>query len=222
MKPVNLRRRRPRRRAAICSIVAALFALGVLGCGCGGGGDAATTTAASPATTSTTPARDGGDARPVDSAGADGATPGGEPREDRSRRNSGADKGGGGKGPEREAAPAREEGGDEAAAVPPGQRQGVVRRAQAACPKGLAAGVCRQTAEKYAAADPGPADPASAPGECTNVMSRPECEALLTAQQAAAEAGGESINVEKCLREPTPRCEAVLGPVLEQQQAGSR
>jgi len=53
-------------------------------------------------------------------------------------------------------------------------------------------------------------------------MSRPECEALLAAQRAAAEREGSSVSVQECLRTRTRKCEEVLGPELERQYAASQ
>jgi hypothetical protein len=49
-------------------------------------------------------------------------------------------------------------------------------------------------------------------------MSRAECEEVLAAQRAAAEAGA-SIDVRECVQHPTPRCEEILRPILEAQRA---
>lgn len=56
------------------------------------------------------------------------------------------------------------------------------------------------------------------PSDCLKAMSREQCEAL-----AAAEKGGhgESVNLEECIDNPTPRCEEVLRPVYEEQVAAS-
>jgi hypothetical protein len=50
-------------------------------------------------------------------------------------------------------------------------------------------------------------------------MGKAECETTLTAQKEAAESAGASFDVQACLAHPTPRCEAVLRPFLEQQRA---
>jgi hypothetical protein len=53
-------------------------------------------------------------------------------------------------------------------------------------------------------------------------MSRETCEAMFAAQKAAAERPDESVNVDECLQNPTPRCEAVLGRIVEEQYAASQ
>ena len=60
----------------------------------------------------------------------------------------------------------------------------------------------------------------TAPSDCSKVMSKSECEALLSAQKAAAES--PSFSVDECLADPTPACEAVLRPILEQQKAAQQ
>jgi hypothetical protein len=60
------------------------------------------------------------------------------------------------------------------------------------------------------------------PRDCLEIMSRAECEAMFTAQQAAAQQAGHPIDVNECLKHPTPRCRALLEPVLEAQYAASQ
>jgi hypothetical protein len=94
--------------------------------------------------------------------------------------------------------------------------QAAVRKAKASCPRGLSPAQCEETVKQYGSAAPGPTVPASTADDCVAVMGQAECEALLAKQQAAAKEG-ESVSVDECLREPTPRCEAVFGPVIKQQ-----
>jgi hypothetical protein len=58
-------------------------------------------------------------------------------------------------------------------------------------------------------------------GDCLQTMSRADCEALLTAQKAAAQRSGTPVNVDDCMRNPTPRCEEVLSQMFEEQRAAS-
>jgi hypothetical protein len=58
------------------------------------------------------------------------------------------------------------------------------------------------------------------PEDCTQAMSKEECEATLKAQKAGE--GTYSVDVEECLDNPTPRCEEVLRPFFEQQQAAQQ
>lgn len=57
------------------------------------------------------------------------------------------------------------------------------------------------------------------PRDCLKTMSKEECEAVLSAQQAAR-GRDESVDLEKCVDNPTPKCEAVLRPILEAQRSG--
>jgi hypothetical protein len=59
------------------------------------------------------------------------------------------------------------------------------------------------------------------PGDCLKVMSRKECEELLSTQRAEREHDG-SVNPEECVDNPTPECEAALRPILEAQRAAAR
>lgn len=58
------------------------------------------------------------------------------------------------------------------------------------------------------------------PEDCAQAMSREQCEATLKAQRASE--GTYSVDVEECLDNPTPRCEEVLRPLFEQQQAAEQ
>jgi hypothetical protein len=55
------------------------------------------------------------------------------------------------------------------------------------------------------------------PRDCVKARSRAQCKELIAAQAAAAKEVGESVDVEKCIEEPTPRCEAALRKVAEEQ-----
>jgi hypothetical protein len=59
------------------------------------------------------------------------------------------------------------------------------------------------------------------PSDCLKTMSKGECEKLLTSQQSAA-ADDDSVDLEKCLKNPTPKCEAALRPILEAQRGPRR
>lgn len=59
------------------------------------------------------------------------------------------------------------------------------------------------------------------PSDCLEVASRAECQALVAAQ-AAAEQAGESVNVQQCISDPTPQCEAALRQIVENQNAASQ
>jgi len=59
-------------------------------------------------------------------------------------------------------------------------------------------------------------------GDCTEVLTKPECEAVRAAQKQAAEAPDSILmsgaEFKECLKNPTPRCEELLGPLLERQR----
>lgn len=59
------------------------------------------------------------------------------------------------------------------------------------------------------------------PADCMRVKTQSECEELAAAQESARR-HDESVNVEKCIENPTPHCEEVLRPVLEAQGATPR
>jgi hypothetical protein len=77
----------------------------------------------------------------------------------------------------------------------------------------------RATCAEMAKPAEAPSQRIEEPDDCLQVMSRDECEALVAAQQAARY--GESVNLEECIENPTPRCEEVLRSVLEAQEAAS-
>jgi hypothetical protein len=91
------------------------------------------------------------------------------------------------------------------------------RRLAKICPRGLTRAECRSVVKQLAKASP--SHRMNEPRDCLEVMSRDECEALA---RALADARTGSVNVEECVRNPTPHCEEVLGPVLEAQYAASQ
>jgi hypothetical protein len=94
----------------------------------------------------------------------------------------------------------------------------VKRELAEACPKGMSEKGCQAYVEGSNAASTTKSTPVSDPGDCTEVMSKSECEELLEQQKAAAQDSG-SVNVEECLAHPTRHCEEVLREDLERQQA---
>jgi hypothetical protein len=85
------------------------------------------------------------------------------------------------------------------------------------CPAGVTVAQCESLAEEVAEKDGSSAPPMEKPNDCLEVMSRAQCEALLAAQQAAAESGNKPVNIERCLEDPTPRCREVLESMAEDQ-----
>lgn len=83
------------------------------------------------------------------------------------------------------------------------------------CSQGLARAKCKSVARDLA--EPSPSHTMDSPRDCLAVMSKEECESLAKAVTGAPTGG--SVNVEECLKNPTPHCEEVLGPVLEAMHA---
>lgn len=100
-------------------------------------------------------------------------------------------------------------------------REVVKRKLEKSCPPDVDRASCEAMVEGFLAADGKPKGRAvSRPEDCTRAMSKEECEATLKAQKASE--GTYSVGVEECLDNPTPRCEEVLRPLFEQQQAAER
>lgn len=98
-----------------------------------------------------------------------------------------------------------------------------IKVAKKHCPSGLSAAQCGALAEAFIKAnEAGSPHPLNEPRDCLEVMSRENCEAMFAAQAAAAESPHSSVDVDECVRNPTPRCEAVLGRVFEEQYAASQ
>lgn len=79
------------------------------------------------------------------------------------------------------------------------------------CPQGLSRAECKSVARDLA--EPTPSHTMDSPRDCLAVMSKEECESL--AKAVTDTPTGGSVNVEECVKNPTPHCEEVLGPVLE-------
>jgi hypothetical protein len=104
----------------------------------------------------------------------------------------------------------------------PAHRRALGRRAAKDCPAGLSAEQCGALVEAYGAARGANPTTLNGPGDCRQVMSQADCEAMLTAQKEAAEAAGTPLSVEECIQNPTPRCEETLRPMFEEQQAAGQ
>lgn len=88
-----------------------------------------------------------------------------------------------------------------------------------ACPSGISRSECETLVTGYQQTKDKPSHPVQEPEDCLKAMSRGECERLLEGQQEAAEKEGVSIDVQQCLRNPTPRCEEILRAAFEAQVA---
>jgi hypothetical protein len=98
------------------------------------------------------------------------------------------------------------------------RREKAERKLKEHCPPDADKASCEVLVEGFLAAKGKSAGHAvDEPGECTQAMSEEECERTLKAQKASE--GNYSVDVEECLADPTPRCEEVLRPLFEQQQA---
>jgi hypothetical protein len=93
------------------------------------------------------------------------------------------------------------------------------KKAAKDCPAGVTAVQCGTLVEAFAKGKRSHPHPVTKASDCLRVMSRENCEALLSAQKAAAEQSHDPVNVEDCMRNPTPRCEEVLKQVFEEQRA---
>ncbi len=98
------------------------------------------------------------------------------------------------------------------------RREEAERKLKEHCPPDADTASCEALVEGFLAAKGKSTGSAvNEPGDCTQAMSEEECERTLKAQKASE--GNYSVDVEECLANPTPRCEEVLRPLFEQQQA---
>jgi hypothetical protein len=98
------------------------------------------------------------------------------------------------------------------------RRRQVKRKLEQECPPDADAASCEAMVDGFIAGRGDPkAKPLNDPEDCTQTRSEEECETDLRAQKAAEDT--YSVDVEECLDNPTPRCEAVLRPFFERQQA---
>ena len=102
------------------------------------------------------------------------------------------------------------------------KRRALGRKAAKSCPSGLDAAQCGMLVEAFAKQDETDPHALNEPRDCVEAMSQANCEAMLTAQKAAAEHSTAPVSVDECVSNPTPRCEAVLGPMFEEQRAASQ
>jgi hypothetical protein len=97
----------------------------------------------------------------------------------------------------------------------PRDQRSIERVAAKHCPKGIDLAQCKALVEGSKQTQDSPSYVVAEPSDCVKAMGQAECEATYAAQKAAAESAGESVDVQECLRNPTPRCEAILRPVFE-------
>ncbi len=98
------------------------------------------------------------------------------------------------------------------------RRQQVKRKLERECPPDADDASCEAMVDGFIAGrGDSKGKPLNDPEDCTQTRSEQECERDLRAQKAAEDT--YSVDVEECLDDPTPRCEAVLRPLFERQQA---
>jgi len=188
----------------LLAIVAALVALAASGCG--SGSDSTTVSGGTTGSTS-------GSGSESTAGGKESSTPGSG-----SKKTAGADAkpaGGGSAG---------KADGKTADSTPEKRHAAKVeRKLKKACPKGMDKNTCRAYIESSLEAEKGTnSTRVSGPHDCTQTMSRSQCEELLQQQQQAATEEGSSVNVQQCMAHPTPHCEEVLREEIERQQAAQQ
>jgi len=100
-----------------------------------------------------------------------------------------------------------------------GKKTAAAGEHEARCPPNLTRAQC--AAVVRATTRGAPSNVLNEPRDCLKIMSRAECEALAAELRDAFERS-DSFGFEECLQNPTPKCEEVFGPVLEQQRAASQ
>jgi len=107
-------------------------------------------------------------------------------------------------------------GGGEARALPSGAPVNPKRMAKH-CPATLEAATC-EALTKAAEKSRDGSHEAVATGDCTEVLTKAECEAIYAVRDQAAEAPDSILmsgaEFRECLQNLTPRCEKLLGPLL--------
>ena len=188
----------------LLAIAAALVALAAYGCGSGGD----STTVSGGATGSTS-----GSSSESTAGGKESSSPGGGSKKTAGADAKTADGGSPGKldGKTAESTPEK------------GHAARVKRKLKKACPKGMDENTCRAYIESSLEAEKGTnSTTVSGPHDCTQAMSRSQCEELLQQQKQAAAEEGSSVNVQQCMAHPTPHCEEVLREEIERQQAAQQ
>jgi hypothetical protein len=210
---------RARRRAPQVCALLATFVFALTAFGCGSGGDSSNATEA-----------DGGAAAP--SPGTVAAAPGQRERpEDSPSQSDGKDRKSAGNdagtGPDAGSPTAGGKGGGRSpGAVPgsdqtrtPAQQAAVERQAARNCPKGISLAQCESLVQGSKQAASAPSYTVTQPEDCLKAMSKEQCEAIYRAQKEAADSSSPGANIQACLQNMTPQCEAILRPIFEQQRA---
>jgi len=89
------------------------------------------------------------------------------------------------------------------------------------CPPGLSRKQCGTLVSEAARTRKTPSYAVGGPRDCLKAMSRQQCEATLAEQKTASESG-RSFDVQACMSNPTPSCEAALRPAFEAQAKALR
>ena len=188
--------------------------------GCGSDGNESTATRAAPRSAATAPADDSALAGAKGLAGAQGSD---------ERAGGGSGEVAKAKGTTEKSPPGKQNGegsgGSRGGAAPApaseaGAHRGGSRTANSnsgRCPSGVSRAECEVIAEQVSDT---PSYSVSSVEDCVKAIGKEGCERLLETERAS-QGGSPSIDVNECLKNPTPRCEAALRPILEAEQAAS-
>lgn len=206
--PARRARRRASRAGALLAALTLTFALAAFGCG--SGGDSSTSTEVKGASPDSRGVADAGD---VQSKQAQASSPKQAARSKAGGRRTAA----GGPGTDSPAgSPAQ---GRKGQTRTPAQQAAIERQVAESCPTAADLRQCEALVKGAKQAKSSPSYAVSEPEDCVNAMSREECEATYREQKEAAESAGPGVNVQACLANPTPECEAVVRPIVERQRA---
>jgi hypothetical protein len=100
-----------------------------------------------------------------------------------------------------------------------GKQTAAADEPKASCPTTLTRAQC--AAVVRATTEGAPSNVLDEPRDCLKIMGRAECEAL-AAKLRDVFKHSNTFSFDECLQNPTPKCEEVFGPVLEQQRAASQ
>lgn len=197
----------PRVRGKLAPSVAMLALSVAVASGCGSGGEGSAATQAESSSASTTTAGAGHESGKRGGASSDGKVAGVKTGDSSRRKEDGAS-----------ASPAAD---STHTAGPQARGKGnhVARSNSGRCPSGVSRADCEAIAEQRVGDSP--SSTVSSPEDCVKAIGRQQCEQLLE-REAASKGGGASIDVNACLRNPTPHCEEVLRQFLEAQRPATR
>ncbi len=206
----------PWRRVIWLLPIAALALSAVVVFGCGSDGEESTTTPTRPTTSSAATGSGDDSVRPSTKGSEDGtggrSEKGATAKRPAAKSPPGTQDGKGRGGPHGGAGPPAASGG--------GEQGGGSRTASSdsgRCPAGVSRRECEAIAEQVSDT---PSYSVSSVEDCVKAIGKEGCERLLETE-TASQGGSPSIDVNECLKNPTPPCEAALRPILEGEQAAS-